>query len=109
MTTEVKKLKVKKGDTVVVLTGKNKGSRGEILKVMPSESRIVVQGVNMVKRHQKPTQTNPGGIISKEASIHVSNVALVDPKSDKATKAGYKLNKDGTKVRVARKSGAEIG
>lgn len=111
MTTQTTKtkLKVKKGDTVLVLTGKNKGAKGEILRVIPSESRVVVQGVNMVKRHTKPTQTSAGGIVSQEASIHVSNVALVDPKSGKATKVGFKTNKDGAKMRVARKSGAEIG
>lgn len=103
------KLKVKKGDKVVVLSGKNKGARGEILQVMRDANRVVVAGVNMVKRHTKPTQTSAGGIVSKEASIHASNVALIDPKSDKATKVGYKIEKDGTKVRVARKSGAVIG
>lgn len=103
------KLKVKKGDTVVVLSGKSKGVRGEILRVIRETQRVYVQGANLVKKHTKPTQTTPGGIIQKEASIHVSNVALIDPKSDKPTKVGYKLNKDGTKVRIARKSGAEIG
>lgn len=103
------KLKVKKGDKVVVLSGKNKGARGDVLQVMRETNRVVVQGVNMVKRHTKPTQTSAGGIVSKEASIHVSNVALIDPKSDKPTKVGYKVEKDGTKVRVARKSGAVIG
>lgn len=103
------KLKVKKGDKVIVLSGKNKGARGEVLQVMRDTNRVLVQGVNMVKRHTKPTQTSAGGIVSKEASIHASNVALIDPKSDKATKVGFKVEKDGTKVRVARKSGAVIG
>lgn len=103
------KLKVKKGDQVVILAGKNKGSRGEILRVNREDAKVVVQGANMVKRHQKPTQTNPGGIVSQEAEIHVSNVALIDPKSDKATKVGYKAGKDGKKVRVARKTGTELG
>lgn len=102
------KLKVKKGDTVVILAGKNKGARGEIIRVIPDDAKVVVQGLNMVKRHQKPTQGNPGGIVPMEAPIHVSNVALIDPKSDKATKAGYKLGKDGVKTRVARKSGAAL-
>ncbi len=103
------KFKVKKGDTVQILSGKNKGARGQILEVRKEKNRVLVQGVNMVKRHQKATQTTQGGIISKEASIHVSNVALIDPKSDKPTKVGYKIDKDGTKTRVARKSGATIG
>ena len=103
------KLKVKKGDTVVVLSGKSKGVRGEVLRVIPATQRVYVQGANLVKKHRKPTQTTPGGIVTQEASLHISNVALIDPKSDKATRVGYKVNKDGTKVRVARKSGAEIG
>lgn len=102
------KLKVKKGDKVAILAGKNKGARGEILRVMRETNRVYVSGVNMVKRHTKPTQTTPGGIISQEASIHISNVALIDPKSDKPTKVGYKVEKDGAKVRVARKTGTAI-
>lgn len=103
------KLKVKKGDQVVILAGKNKGARGEILRVIRDDNKVVVQGVNMIKRHRKPTQTNAGGIVSEEAPIHVSNVSLIDPKSNKATKVGYKMDKDGTKVRIARKSKAELG
>ena len=102
------KLKIKKGDKVVVITGKSKGVRGEVLRVMRETNRVYVQGANMVKKHKKPTQTTPGGIVAEEASIHISNIALIDPKSDKPTKAGYKINKDGTKARVARKSGTEI-
>lgn len=102
------KLKVKKGDQVVILAGKNKGARGEVLRVMPMDAKVLVQGVNTVKRHTKPTQTNAGGIVSKEMPIHVSNVALIDPKSDKPTKVGYKVSKDGAKTRIARKSGAEM-
>ena len=101
------KLKVKKGDQVVVLSGDDKGKTGEILKAMPKEGKVVVAGVNLVKRHTKPSQTTPGGIVTKEAPIHVSNVALVDAKSGKATKVGYKTV-DGKKVRVARKSGEVI-
>lgn len=109
-TTKVKtKFKIKKGDKVIVLTGKNKGSRGEVLRVLTERQRLYVQGVNMVKKHRKPTQTTPGGIVSQESSIHISNVALIDPKSDKATKVAYKTGKDGAKIRVARKSGVEIG
>lgn len=103
------KLKIKKGDQVVVITGANKGAKGEVLKVIPSESRVIVAGVNMRTHHVKPTQTTPGGIEKKEAALHISNVALVDPKSGNATKVGYKTLKDGAKVRVARASGETIG
>ena len=103
------KMKIKKGDQVVVITGKDKGKRGEVLRVMPEERRVLVQGVNMVKRHTRPSPSQPGGIIDKEASIHVSNVALVDPKStDKCTRVGYTFLEDGRKVRVARRSGEMI-
>ena len=101
------KLRVKKGDQVIVLSGDDKGKTGEILKAMPKEGKVVVAGVNLVKRHIKPSQTTPGGIVTKEAPINVSNVALVDPKTGKATKVGYK-EVDGRKVRVARKSGEVI-
>ena len=101
------KLKIKKGDQVVVLSGDDKGKTGEVVKAMPAEGKVVVQGVNLVKRHQKPSQTNPGGIVTKEAPLHVSNVALVDAKSGKDTKVGYK-EVNGKKVRVARKSGEVI-
>ncbi|MBE6459234.1 MAG: 50S ribosomal protein L24 [Alphaproteobacteria bacterium] len=100
------KLKIKKGDQVVVLSGDDKGKTGEVVKAMPSEGKVVVQGVNLVKRHTKPSQTNPGGIVTKEAPINVSNVALMN-KDGKATKVGYKIV-DGKKVRVARKSGEVI-
>lgn len=102
------KLKIKKGDEVIVLTGKNKGAKGEVLKVMPTEGRVLVQGVNVVKKHRKPSQMGPGGIEEVERSIHVSNVALADPKTGKATRVGYKVLKDGKKVRVAKKSGETI-
>jgi large subunit ribosomal protein L24 len=102
------KLKIKKGDKVVVLAGKDKGKSGEVLKVMPSEGRVVVQGVNMVKRHTRPAMGNPGGIVEKEASIHVSNVAHQDPKDHKPTRVGYRTLEDGRKVRVARRSGELI-
>ncbi len=102
------KLKIKKGDQVVVLTGRDKGSKGEVLKVIPSDRRVIVQGVNLVTKHQKPTQVSPGGIQKKELSIHVSNVALADPKSGEATRVGYKVLKDGKKVRVAKKSGETV-
>ena len=102
------KMKIKKGDTVIVNTGKDKGKKGEVLKVLPSMSRVIVQGVNVVKKHAKPTQLSAGGIEEKELSIHVSNVNLADPKEDKPTRVGYKTLKDGKKVRVAKRSGQEI-
>lgn len=103
------KLKIKKGDTVVVLTGKDKGSKGEVLQVMPTENRVIVDGVNIAKKHQRPSQANPqGGIQEIARPIHVSNVALADPKSGKATRVGYKVLKDGKKVRIARKSGETV-
>ena len=99
------KLKIKKGDKVVVITGKDKGKTGEVLRVMPKDSRLVVQGVNMVKRHTKPAMGQPGGIVEKEGTIHISNVAHIDPKSSKPTRVGYKELEGGRKVRVARRSG----
>lgn len=102
------KLKIKKGDRVVVLAGRSKGKTGEVLKVMPTENRAVVQGVNVVKRHTRPTNTQAGGIVEKEAPIHVSNLALLDPKTGKGTRVGYKTLDDGRKVRVARRSGEVI-
>jgi large subunit ribosomal protein L24 len=99
--------KIKKGDAVVVLTGKDKGRRGTILKVLPTEDRVVVQGINMVQRHTRPSQTNPnGGIVNKEASLHVSNVALVDA-NGKPTRVGFKVEGD-KKVRVAKTTGDVI-
>ena len=102
------KLRLKKGDKVIVTTGKDKGKTGEITTVFPKENKVIVGGVNMVKRHTKPSQESAGGIISKEMPIHVSNVALVDPKTGKATRVGYKVEKDGHKVRVAKKSGEVV-
>jgi large subunit ribosomal protein L24 len=100
--------KIRKGDKVVVLTGRDKGRSGEVIEVRPSESRALVRGVNMVKRHQKQTPQREGGIISKEAPIHLSNIALADPKSGKPTRVGFKVMNDGRKVRVAKRSGVEI-
>jgi len=102
------KLKIRKGDKVVVLTGKDKGRKGEVIKVLPKQNRALVAGVNMVKRHQRPSQTDPGGIIEKEALMNVSNLALVDPKTGAATRVGYKFLDNGRKVRFARKSGEII-
>ena len=105
----VAKMKIKKGDTVVIMTGRDKGAKGEVLKVLPQESRGIVQGVNVVKKHRKPSQLNPqGGIENIEKPIHVSNVALADPKDDKPTRVGYKILKDGKKVRVAKRSGETV-
>ena len=101
--------KIKKGDYVVVIAGKDKGQKGEVLKVFPKESRVVVKGVKMVKRHVRPSQADPeGGIKQFEAPIHVSNVAHIDPKDNKATRVGFKTLKDGQKVRVTKKSGEVI-
>ncbi len=97
--------KIKKGDKVVVITGRDKGRSGEVVQVMPSEERAIVRGVNMVKRHQRQTMQQEGGIISKEASIHLSNLALNDPKSGKPTRVGFKTLDDGRKVRFAKRSG----
>jgi large subunit ribosomal protein L24 len=101
-------VKIKKGDRVIVTTGRDKGKKGEVLKVFPSENRALVSGVHMVKRHQRQTQTQQGGIVSKEGSIHLSNLAHVDPKSGAASRVGFKILKDGRKVRVAKKSGEVI-
>ena len=100
--------KIKKGDNVVVLAGRDKGKTGEVMKVMPAEDRIIVAGVNMVKRHTRPTQNDPGGIKEKEATIHVSNVAVADPKTGEPTRVGFKTLDDGRKVRFAKSSGEVI-
>ncbi len=100
-------MKIRKGDQVIVTTGRDKGKQGEVLRAMPKVNKVVVQGVNMVKRHTRPSQTSAGGIISKEAPIDVSNVALIDPETGKATRVGFKIV-DGEKVRVAKKSGKVI-
>jgi large subunit ribosomal protein L24 len=102
------KFKIRKGDKVVVRTGKDKGKSGEVLRVLRNEARVLVQGVNMIKRHTRPAPGNPGGIIDKEASIHISNVALADPKTGKPTRVGYKILDGGRKVRIARSSGEAI-
>ena len=97
--------KIKKGDKVVVLAGRDKGRSGEVVRVIPTENRAVVRGVNMVKRHQRQTPQQEGGIISKEAPIQLSNLAVADPKSGKATRVGFKILDDGRKVRFAKTSG----
>jgi large subunit ribosomal protein L24 len=100
--------KIKKGDNVIVLAGRDKGKHGEVFQVMPKEERALVRGVNMVRRHQKQTAQDQGGIVSKEASIHLSNLALADPKDGKPTRIGFKTLEDGRKVRIAKRSGEMI-
>ena len=100
--------KIRKGDKVVILTGKDKGRSGEVLQVMPKEDRAVVRGINVVKRHQRQSASQEAGIITKEAPIHLSNIAIADPKDGKPTRVGYKLRDDGTKVRVCKRTGAEL-
>ncbi|HMT15191.1 MAG TPA: 50S ribosomal protein L24 [Aestuariivirga sp.] len=102
------KLKIKKGDKVVVIAGKDKGKQGEVLKVFPVENRAIVSGVNVAKRHTRQTASNEGGIINKDMPIHISNLALRDPKTGKPTRVGYKTLADGKKVRVAKRSGEVI-
>ena len=100
--------RIRKGDKVIVLTGRDKGRTGEVIEVRPSETRALVRGVNMVKRHQRQSAQQEGGIVSKETPIHLSNLALADPKDGKPTRVGFKILPDGKKVRVAKRSGAEI-
>jgi large subunit ribosomal protein L24 len=100
--------RIRKGDRVVVITGRDKGRTGEVIRVMGPEDRALVRGVNMVKRHQRQSAAQEGGIISKEAPIHLSNLALADPKDGKPTRVGFKIMPDGKKVRVAKRSGVEI-
>ena len=102
------KLRIKKGDRVVVLVGRDKGKRGEVLQVIPSENRALVQGVNVVRRHQKQTAQQEGGIVAKEAPIHISNIAIEDPADGLPTRVGYKFTDDGRKVRIAKRSGEAI-
>ena len=96
--------RVKKGDNVMVITGKDKGKTGEVLNVLPAQQKVVVRGVNIIKRHTKPSQTAPGGIVERENAIHLSNVALIDPTSNKATKIGFRTLEDGRKVRFSKSS-----
>jgi len=100
--------KIKKGDKVIVIAGRDKGKSGEVIEMKITENRAVVRGVQMVRRHQRQTAKQEGGIISKESSIHISNVALADPKGGKPTRVGFKTLGDGTKVRIARRSGEQI-
>ena len=100
--------KIRKGDKVVVLAGRDKGRTGEVIEVRPAEGRALVRGGNMIKRHQKQSAQQEGGIVSKESPIHLSNVAVADPKDGKPTRVGFKVQQDGTRVRVAKRSGTEI-
>ena len=100
--------KIRKGDKVIVLNGRDKGRTGEVFEVRPTANKALVRGVNLVKRHQKQTQAQEGGIISKEGSVHLSNLALIDPKDGKPTRVGFKIRPDGKKIRIAKRSGAEI-
>ena len=102
------KFHVRKNDNVIVLSGRERGKQGKILRILRKDARVLVQGVNMVKRHTRPSATTPGGILEKEAPIHVSNVAIVDPKGGKATRVGIKTLKDNRKVRFAKRSGEVI-
>ena len=99
--------RIKKGDRVIVLAGRDKGAEGDVLQVFPKEDRVTVQGVNIIKRHTKPSQQSAGGVITREAPIHVSNVAIKDPKDGKPTRVGFEV-RDGEKVRVAKRSGEVI-
>jgi large subunit ribosomal protein L24 len=100
--------KIKKGDRVIVLSGRDKGKKGEVYQVMPKDGRALVRGVNMVRRHQRQTPQQEGGIISKEAPIHLSNLAIEDPKDGKPTRVGFAILADGRKVRVAKRSGEHL-
>jgi len=102
------KLKIKKGDNVIVITGRDKGKTGEVLRVFPAETRAIVQGVNIAKRHTRPRMGEPGGIVEKELTIHISNIAHIDPQSRKPTRVGFRRLGDGRKVRFARRSGEVI-
>ena len=104
----LKKFRIKRGDRVTVITGRDRGRQGEVLRVLRKEERLIVQGVNLVKRHQRPAAGHPGGIVDKEAPIHISNVAHLDPASGKPTRVGYRTLDDGRKVRFAKRSGEII-
>ncbi len=102
------KFKIRKGDRVTVICGRDKGRTGDVLRVLHKKSRILVQGVNVAKRHHGPSPTNPGGIVDKELPLHISNVALIDPKTDRPTRVGVRIDKGGRKVRIAKRSGEAI-
>ena len=99
------KFRIRRGDNVVVLSGRERGKRGKVLRVLRKDARVLVQGVNMVRRHTRPSPQNPGGVLEKEAPVHISNVAITDPKLGKPTRVGFTRLEDGRKVRVAKRSG----
>jgi large subunit ribosomal protein L24 len=103
-----KKFKIKKGDKVTVITGRDKGKTGEVVQMLPKDDRVIVRGINIVKRHTQASQNSPGGIVEKEAAIHISNIAHIDPKTDKPTRVGYRTDEAGRKLRFARRSGEVI-
>lgn len=103
-----KKFKIKSGDEVIIIAGRSKGKKGKVTQVLKDKDRVIVQGANLIRRHTRPSAASAGGIIEKEASVHISNVALVDPSTGKPTKVGYKLLEDGQKVRISRKSGEVV-
>ena len=100
--------KIKKGDKVVILTGRDKGKQGEVLQILTDSNRALVSGINQIKKHEKPGAGSNGGIITKDSPIHISNIALADPKTGKATRVGFAVSKDGKKTRVAKRSGETI-
>lgn len=100
--------KIKKGDKVVVISGRDKGKTGEVLKIVTETNRAIVSGVNLIKKHEKPSAAGNGGVVSKEAAIHLSNIAVADPKDGKATRVGFAVSKDGKKQRVAKRSGETL-
>ena len=102
------KFKIKKGDEVIVLAGKDKGKKGKIIKLLPQSNKAIVSDINKVKKHQKPGNNEPGGIVEKEMPIHLSNLNFFDPKSNKGVRVGFKFNKDGKKLRINKKTGTEI-
>ena len=102
------KIRIRKGDTVIVTSGKNKGKTGEVIKVIPDKNRALVRGINIVKRHTKPTQNNAGGIVEKESSINISNISFYEEKNKKATRLGFKFLEDGRKVRFSKLSGEVV-
>ena len=104
----MQKFKIRRGDTVIITTGKDKGKQGKVLTVIPDKDKIIVSGINLVKKHSKPTKSSEGGIITKELPINISNAAHIDPKSGCATKVGFKFLEDGTKVIISKKSGEII-
>ncbi len=105
---EKNKIKIRKGDNIIVIAGKHKGASGEVISIFPEKKKVIIRGVNMVKRHTKPSQASTGGIVEKEMPIDISNISFVDPKESKPTKIGFKILDDGRKVRFSKRSGEII-